>query len=98
MTTEPSSTYTKVCALCRCTADDAPGAYSTVSIEASLPAIPVRSFVISGVTFASSADATIARHSVISTSFIASLLQPCARPADKRLEQPGTQWPVDSSC
>lgn len=71
ITTDPSRTYTKVCALCRCSFEDAPGAYSTVTMVASLPGIP-RSFVKSGVTFASWAAAVAAIH--IRTSALVALL------------------------
>ena len=48
-----------------------PGAYSTVSIMASLLGIPIRSFVISGVTVATSAAvAAAARHSASNTIFM----------------------------
>lgn len=43
---------TNTCASCRCGSDAPPGGYSTLSITASLPALPVRSFVVSGTTIA----------------------------------------------
>src|SRR5215467_12251905 len=64
MTTEPSSTYSIACALCRWLGFDPPGACSTMIISISSPGFSGRSFDMSDVTLASWAIAVpVMRHS-----------------------------------